>query len=180
MSVPEARLEETEYGLVPAGEGWFVVNAREARWRTDELGTWTGFAGDARFEQVGINLVVLEPGVPMAMYHYENDQEDFLVLSGEALAIVEGEERTMRQWDLLHCPVGTGHVVLGAGEGLCVLLAIGSRTAAEDWGAYPVDETALRHGASVEQETTKSEEAYARFTTPTSEIRYQEGWLPDL
>jgi uncharacterized cupin superfamily protein len=180
VSVPEARLDETEHGLVPAGEGWFVVNAREARWRTDDLGTWTGFAGDVRFEQVGINLCVLQPGVPMAMYHYENDQEDFLVLAGEALAIVEGEERPMKQWDLLHCPIGTGHVVLGAGEELCVLLAIGSRSGGEDWGAYPVDETALRHGASVEQETTKSEEAYARFTTPTRETRYRDGWLPDV
>ena len=86
----------------------------------------------------------------------------------------------MRQWDLLHCPAGTGHVVIGAGDGLCVLLAVGARSEREDWGAYPVDETALRHGASVEQETTKSEEAYARFTTPTSETRYREGWLPDL
>ena len=180
MSVPEARLDETEYGQVPAGEGWFVVNAREARWRIDDMNAWTGFAGDARFEQVGINLCVLRPGDPMAMYHYENDQEDFLVLSGEALAIVEGEERPMRQWDLLHCPAGTGHVVIGAGDGLCVLLAVGARSEREDWGAYPVDETALRHGASVEQETTKSEEAYARFTTPTSETRYREGWLPEL
>jgi uncharacterized cupin superfamily protein len=180
VSVPEARLEETEYGQVPSGEGWFVVNAREARWRIDDMNAWTGFAGDARFEQVGINLCVLRPGDPMAMYHYENDQEDFLVLAGEALAIVEGEERPMRQWDLLHCPAGTGHVVIGAGDGLCVLLAVGARSEREDWGAYPVDETALRHGASVEQETTKSEEAYARFTTPTSETRYREGWLPEL
>ena len=180
MSVPEARLEETEHGLVPAGDGWFVVNARETRWRFDDLGTWTGFAGDVRFRQVGINLCVLQPGVPMAMYHYENDQEDFLVLSGEALAIVEGEERPMRQWDLLHCPAATSHVVLGAGDGPCVLLAIGSRSGREDWGAYPVDETALRHGASVEQETASPEEAYARFTTPTQETRYQDGWLPDL
>ena len=180
MTVPEAPLEETEHGLVPSSEGWFVVNAREARWRMDELGTWTSFAGEARFEQVGINLCVLQPGVPMAMYHYENDQEDFLVLAGEALAIVEGEERPMKQWDLLHCPSGTGHVVLGSGDGPCVLLAIGSRSGREDWGAYPVDETALRRGASVEQETASPEEAYARFTTPTRETRYRDGWLPDL
>jgi uncharacterized cupin superfamily protein len=180
VTVPEARLEETEHGLVPAGDGWFVVNAREARWLVDELGAWTGFAGEQRFEQVGINLCVLQPGVPMAMYHWENEQEDFLVLSGEALAIVEGEERPLRQWDLVLCPVAARHVVLGAGDGPCVLLAIGSRSDREDWGGYPVDETALRHGASVEKETTKSSEAYARFTTPTAPTRYRDGWLPDL
>ena len=36
---------------------------------------------------------MLDPGEPMAMYHWETDQEDFLVLSGEPLLIVEGEER---------------------------------------------------------------------------------------
>jgi hypothetical protein len=32
----------------------------------------------------------------MAMYHWEADQEHFLVLSGDALLIVEGEERPLR------------------------------------------------------------------------------------
>ena len=30
--VPEAELEQTEAGLVPASAGWFVMNAHEARW----------------------------------------------------------------------------------------------------------------------------------------------------
>ena len=30
--VPEAELDQTEAGLVPASEGWFVMNARDARW----------------------------------------------------------------------------------------------------------------------------------------------------
>ena len=123
---------------------------------------------------------MLQPGVPMAMYHWEADQEDFLVLAGEALAIVEGEERPLRQWDLVHCPAETKHVILGAGDRPCVLLALGSRSGREDWGGYTVDETALRHGAAVETETTNVAEAYARFTTPTRETRYGEGWLPDL
>jgi uncharacterized cupin superfamily protein len=180
VSVPQAGLEQTEYGLVPSGEGWFVVNAREARWRIDDLGAFTGFAGEARFEQVGINLVVLQPGVPMAMYHYENDQEDFLVLAGEALAIVEGEERPLKQWDFVHCPAGAKHVIVGAGEGQCLIVAVGARdkSTGPDWGGYTVDEAALRHGAGVEQETTKAEEAYARF--PAREpSAYREGWLPE-
>ena len=94
--VPEAPLKETEAGIVPVGEGWFVLNAREARWRHREgRGQSLPFEGDADFRQVGINLFVLAPGEPMAMYHWEADQEDFLVLSGEALLIVEGEERPL-------------------------------------------------------------------------------------
>jgi uncharacterized cupin superfamily protein len=181
--VPEAPLEQTEHGLAPMGQGWFVLNAREASWN-DRPGRgarskFEGFAGEAKFSQLGINIQVIGPGEPMAMYHWEADQEDFLVISGEALAIVEGEERPMRPWDLLHCPAGTKHVIVGAGNGPCVLIAVGARgqSTGPDWGAYPVDEVALRHGAGVEKETTDADEAYARFKDgkPTS---YREGWLP--
>jgi hypothetical protein len=125
----------------------------------------------------------------MAMYHWETDQEDFLVLSGEALAIVEGEERPLRQWDFLHCPAGTNHVIVGAGEGPCIVFRVGSREnhtyrtaegeidGTDDWGAYTVDEAALRHGACVEEETTDANVAYARFPEPV-QTRYRDGWLP--
>ena len=124
-----------------------------------------GFEGATDFEQLGVNLTVLAPGEPMAMYHRENDQEDFLVLAGEALAIVEGEERPLRRWDFVHCPAGTEHVIIGAGDGPCVILAVGARdrSTGPDWGAYTVDEAAQRHGAGVERETTDAREAYARF-----------------
>src|SRR5207244_3036049 len=82
---PEALLEQTDAGLVPKGEGWFVVNAREARWREGDFGAYTRFEGDARFPQLGINLSVLQPGQASCYYHGEPDQEDFLVLSGECL-----------------------------------------------------------------------------------------------
>ena len=105
--VPETPLEQTEHGLVPNGEGWYVLNARDARWRHAEgRGAYSVLEWEPEFPQVGIHLVVLEPGEPMAMYHWEADQEDFLVLSGEALLIVEGEERPLRQWDFVHCPPG--------------------------------------------------------------------------
>jgi len=176
--VPEAPLQETEHGLVPAGDGWFVLNARDARWRRQSsLGRLTFFEGDeSRFAQLGINVSILGPGEPMAMYHWENEQEDFLVLSGEALLIVEGQERPLRAWDLVHCREGTKHVIVGAGVAPCVIVAVGTRIAGEDWGAYTVDEAALRHGAGVERETTKPEEAYARF--PVGEFtRYEDGSL---
>jgi uncharacterized cupin superfamily protein len=179
--VPEAQLKATEHGVVPESDGWFVLNARDARWRyADGRGAYSVLEGDQEFPQLGIHFVALGPGEPMAMYHWEADQENFLVLSGEALLIVEGEERTLRQWDFVHCPAHTNHVIVGAGNTTCVVLAVGARilTREPDWGGYPVDETALRHGAGVEEETTEPEQAYAGLTRrrPTA---YREGWLPD-
>jgi uncharacterized cupin superfamily protein len=178
--VPEAPLERTEHGLAAAGEGWFVLNAREARWRhRPERGESLRFEGDTEFPQLGINLFVLAPGEPIGMYHWVANQEDFLVLSGEALLLVEGEERPLRRWDFVHCPAGTNHIVLGAGHGPCVVLAVGAREHGdeESWGAYTVDELALRHDAGVEKETSDAEVAYARFPDPEP-ARYREGWLP--
>ena len=177
--VPEASLKSTEHGLVPAGEGWFVLNARDARWRhASGRGAGLGFEGETEFPQVAVNLFVLGPGEPIGMYHWEADQEDFLVLSGEALLIVEGQERPLRQWDFVHCPPATNHIIVGAGSGPCAVLAIGARAHQEDeeWGGYTVDEVALRHGAGVEQETSEAREAYAAL--PRREpTRYTEGWL---
>jgi uncharacterized cupin superfamily protein len=175
---PEATLEDTGEGLVPAGEGWFVVSAKDARWRDDgPLSKLCFFEGTGDFWDVGVNVGVLEPGHPMAMYHYENDQEDFLVLSGEAILVIEGEQRPLRPWDFVHCPSGTRHVIVG-GRGPCVVVSVGSRVNAEgDWGGYTVDEAALRHEAGVETETTEPKEAYARFPERRF-TRYEEGWLP--
>src|SRR5437660_284431 len=140
--VPEAPLRETEHGLMAAGKGWFVLNMREARWWYRGHGFEAGIGGEGDFPQIGIGLTVLAPGEPMAMYHWETDQEDFLVLSGEALVIVEGEERPLRQWDFVHCPPGTNHTIVGAGDGPCLVLAVGARdgSRAAEWGAYTVDE----------------------------------------
>jgi len=181
---PEAKLAQTEHGLVPKGQGWFVLNAREAQW-WERPGRGVlcefegaGFEGATGFLQLGINLTLLGPAEPMAMYHWEADQEDFLVLAGEALLIVEGEERPLRPWDFVHCPAGTNHVIVGAGDGLCLLLAVGARdrSMGPDWGAYTVDAAAIRRRAGVEHETTDPKEAYASF--PKSRLgRYREGWL---
>ena len=162
--IDEARLEQTEYGLAPASEGWFTVNVREAAWVTNEaMGAACVFEGEAvAFGQIGYTLAVLAPGQPSGMYHREGDQEDFLVLSGECIAIVEGEERTLRAWDFLHSPPGTEHIFVGAGDGPCVIFMAGAR-ANRGSALYTRDETALRHGAGVETETPESSEAYARF-----------------
>jgi len=124
-------------------------------------------------------LFVLAPGDPMGMYHWEADQEDFLVLSGEALLIVEGEERPLGQWDFVHCPPETKHVIVGAGGAPCAVLAVGAREHQDEagWGGYTVDEVALRNGAGVETETSDAREAYASL--PSREpVRYRDGWLP--
>jgi uncharacterized cupin superfamily protein len=178
--VPEAPLEPTDTGLVQAGPGWFVVNARDSRWRSaGGRGSVCVFGDEAEFAQLGVNLFVLGPGDPMGMYHWEADQEDFLVLSGEPLLIVEGEERRLQQWDFVHCPPGTKHIIVGAGEQPCAVLALGAREHQDGagWGGYTVDEAALRHGAGVDEETTDPMKAYA--PVPRREAtRYREGWLP--
>jgi len=175
--VPEAPLAQTEHGVLPVGEGWFVVNAREAEWRVWEgRGKWPRLEGaQTMFPQLGLGLTVLDPGEPLSMYHWERDQEDFLIIHGEALAIVEGEDRPLRKWDLLHCPASTKHSIVGAGGGPCVVFAVGARertmgraadgrlTVTKDWGGYPVDEAALRHGAGVEEETSDKRAANPTF-----------------
>ncbi|HEX5584659.1 cupin domain-containing protein [Gaiella sp.] len=183
--LPESPLEETDHGLVPTGKGWFVLNARDAPWwERGGRGFLCEFEdpeGDrSDFSQVGVNITVLPPGEVIAMYHWEVDQEDFLVLAGEAVLVVEGEERRLRPWDLVHCPPRTEHVIVGAGTTPCVVVAVGARVGSTGpaWGGYTVDETALRHGAGVERETTVPDEAYARFPKSTL-TSYPEGLLGD-
>jgi uncharacterized cupin superfamily protein len=176
--VEEARLVPTENGLVPEGEGWFVVNAREARWvENAAFGRWTTFEGDVRFPELGINIGVAQPGQPACMYHGESNQEGFLVLRGECLLIVEGEERLLRAWDFFHCPAWTEHVLVGAGGGPCVVLAVGARKPDSEV-RYPASAAAGARGAAVAETTESSREAYA--TSPEdAESPYREGDLPE-
>ena len=163
--VPEAPLEQTEFGLVPKSDGWFVVNARESRWvEHDAFGSGTSFEGEPHFQQLGINISVLEPGQPLCLYHRESAQEDFLVLFGEAMLLVEGAERPLKAWDFVHSPAGTDHVIVGAGDGPCAILAVGRRPDKELF--YPVSELAGRYGASAEQDTPDPKQAYAPFGRP--------------
>jgi len=178
--VPEARLEQGDGGLAPADDGWFVVNARHARWvHHDELGSAVVFEShEHRFPHYGVNIQVLQPGQPNCMYHGEEAQEDFLVLWGECLLLIEGEERRLKQWDLVHCPPWTEHVFVGAGDGPCGILMVGARNTGEGL-IYPVNDRALRHGAGVETATPDGDVAYARFS-PVVEGPYRDGDVPDL
>ena len=142
--------------------------------RNDSFGARCSFEVDGRLaierpdlqvqqhRQLGIKLHVLEPGKPSTMYHRESNQEDFLVLSGECLLIVEGEERDCARGISCTAAPGTTHAFVGAGDGPCVILMVGART---DDGTilYPRDETALKHGAGVEDDTGRPRIAYSPF-----------------
>jgi uncharacterized cupin superfamily protein len=171
----QARLQPAGNGFAPVGDGWFVLNAQKARWLTGDFGAYTRFEGEARFPQIGFNIGVLQPGQPSCMYHAEQEQEDFLILAGEALLIIDEEERPLQAWDFVHCPAGTRHVFVGAGSGPCVLLATGTRLS--DDVVYPESEVARRHGAGVRAETRDPDVAYADVKDDV-DTPYQRGWLP--
>jgi uncharacterized cupin superfamily protein len=180
---PEAPLRMSANGLVTDGEGWFVVNARESRWKDHgPLGVFCTFEGRRRFPHFGINISVFGPGQAMGMYHRESGQEAFLVLSGECTLIVEGQERTLTQWDFFHCAPGTEHVIVTRDEQSAVVLAVGARGRGVGGGVtYTAEATAARYGASVARETTRSAEAYAevRARLPRSTwVPFRPEWLP--
>jgi uncharacterized cupin superfamily protein len=168
----EATLTDTETGKVVDGDGWFIVNFAEASWEAlPDNGTWLNLGSpEAPFAQFGIGPHVLMPGEANGMYHGESDQEGFLVLAGECIAVVEGTERHMRQWDYLHCPPWTEHITIGAGDGPCVILMIGSRSP-DQKTQYAVDPVAARHGASVTTATDSAAEAYADRRGPVTRVR---------
>ncbi|HWE14695.1 MAG TPA: cupin domain-containing protein [Solirubrobacteraceae bacterium] len=173
----EAPLRRTAGGLVPEGDGWFIVNARDARWRNGEFGAYTRFEGKTPFPSLGVNVGVLQPGQPACYYHGENEQEDFLVLDGACLLLIEGQERRLKAWDFVHCPPWTEHVFIGADDGPCAILAVGTRLT--DEVVYPVSELARRHRAGVVRRTRDPGEAYAGLADDV-ESPYQAGWLPGL
>jgi uncharacterized cupin superfamily protein len=164
VSVPEARLDDFGSGLTPVTQGWFVVNVRDAEWWfTEGRGARCAFENEygnpaVEFPQLGINVTVLEPG-ETGLYHAEENQEAFLVLSGECALLVEGEERLLRPWDFFHSSPWTEHAFVGAGDGPCVIVMAGSRSG--PGVRYPVSELAARYGASVAEATSDWREAYA-------------------
>jgi uncharacterized cupin superfamily protein len=163
MPVKEASSEETPYGRYVTSDGWFVLNLADSlAVRNEEKGgaMYPLEPQESQFRDFGARVRVVWPGEPNALYHSEEAQEGFLVLSGECTLIVEEEERALRQWDYFHCPAGTRHVIVGAGEGPCAILMIGARPEVETL-RYPVSDLAARHGASAAEETDEPDVAYA-------------------
>ena len=155
--VPEAQMEDSPGGRKPAGEGWFVVNARDAAWiHNEKFGAGVTFEGTPHFPHYGINIQVLWPGQPNCYYHAEEAQEDFLVLSGECLLLVEGQERRLGAWDFVHCPPMTAHTFVATETGPCVILAAGNRR--DDLErVYRRSELALRYEAGSDVDTENPE-----------------------
>ena len=175
--VQEATLAKTDAGLVPEGEGWFVLNARDAVWiRSEERGSDSVLEGRQDWSELGFRVQVLMPGQRNGMYHGEKGQEDFLVVAGECVLVIEEEERRLRAWDFVHCPPWTRHIFVGAGDGPCVIVMVGSRAGGFEV-VYHVSELAAKYDASVHEETTKPDEAYAGFG-PEEMTAYEDGWLP--
>ena len=165
--VPEAPMEDGPGGKKPAGEGWFVLNAREGAWiHNEKFGAGVTFEGTPGFPHYGINIQVMWPGQPNCYYHAEEGQEDFLILSGECLLLVEGEERRLRAWDFVHCPPWTEHVFVGAGDGPCVFL--GRRRAERRRGA-PL--SGVRARPAPRGRRDRGGDRQARWPTPASRRR---------
>jgi uncharacterized cupin superfamily protein len=176
--VSEARLEHG----VPTTAGWFVINARDAPWLHNDMRAVCRFGGegDAHFDQLGISLYWLQPGKPISLYHHEAGQEDFLILRGQAILIVEGEERPLRAWDFFHCPSRTRHTIVAAGGDPVLVLAVGARVE-KGSARYPIEPAAVRHGAGVPDATVSPDEAYARFGPPrpgAAPVVFDHGDLP--
>lgn len=177
--VEEARLQDSGSGLMPATDGWFVVNVRDAAWETGPFGSGCFFESEAApFTQLGINVRVIERGRSRWLYHAESGQEDFLVLVGECVLLVEERERSLRAWDLVHCPPGTAHAFVPAGDTPCVILMVGAR--GPRWPArgiaYPRSDLARRHGVGVEKETSSPAEAQAALSLGDWRLARPESW----
>ena len=182
-AMPEAPLRTSKNGLVVEGDGWFVVNARDSRWKDEgPLGSYCTFEGKRRFPHFGINISVLEPGERIGMYHREKAQEAFLVLAGECTLVVEGQERPLATWDFFYCAPETEHIIVAAGKQSAVVLAVGARGRGVAGGLlYTVCKAAARYGASVTHETADPTAAYAKIWAklPRSRfVKYRRGWLP--
>jgi uncharacterized cupin superfamily protein len=181
MAAPEAPLRRAKGGLIPEGRGWFVVNAADARWKdAGPFGLYCPFEGKRPFLQLGINISVLQPGQSLGRYHLEPGQEeDFLVLDGECILVVEEQERSLARWDFFHCPPGVAHMIVGGGDGPSTVLSVGTRgngRGVSSGVVYPVSKVAARHGVSVERETDSPLEAYADAPRAKKSVPYG-GWL---
>lgn len=175
--VPEAPMRQTASGREPAGPGWFVVNAADAAWMGHRgYGAYAPFeSGDAPHAHLGYGFHVLMPGEPSTHYHGEVGEEAFVVLRGECKLLVEGQERTMRQWDVFHAPPWTRHGFVGAGDGPCVIWMMGARIE-PDHVIYERDPVAVRYGAAAPEETTSPKVSY-RDRPPREPVRFDPAWF---
>ena len=184
MPVEEAGSQDSQFGRFITSDGWFVLYLADAlAVRNDEKGgaMYPLEPRESPFHDFGVNVRILWPGDPNALYHSEGVQEGFLVLSGACTLIVEEEERPMRQWDYFHCPANTRHVIVGAGDGPCAILMIGKRPDVDI--RCPVSEAAGKYGAAVAREppnrTRHTPTGRANTSRPASRGRASPSKAPD-
>ena len=172
MAVAHASVEQTEAGTLVTSPGWFVLNVADAAWtRHERAGDRSNLEPrEARFEQYGIAIHILQPGQPNGLYHSESMQEDFLVLAGECLLLIEEQERRLKAWDFVHCASGTHHIFVGAGDGPCAILMVGARGEGKRLHYRP-SELAARHGAAAPEETESPAEAYREWPDEFTRMR---------
>ena len=149
---------------VPVTAGWFVVNVRDARWMHNRMRSVCRFGGEgeAHFDDLGVSLFWLRPAQAMSLYHHEAGQEDFLVIAGDCTLVIEGAEHSLQTWDFVHCPPGTAHTIVAAGDAPALVLAVGARKEKGN-ARYPVDPVAVSHGAGVPDDSTTASQTYASF-----------------
>lgn len=159
----KAKINSTEFGKAPDGEGWFVLNAAEAEWvKSPDFGHFCRFESETTtFPHVGINIHVMQPGQPGCHYHRENQQENFLVLSGQCKLLIEDQEVELGPMDFVHCPPDTDHVLIGAGKEPCTVVAIGCRKGGVEL-TYPKNELAAKYNASSPETTNDPRVSYAK------------------
>jgi uncharacterized cupin superfamily protein len=174
VAVDEAVIEQTDEGAVVVSPGWFVLNAADMAWMRDESGgggEWMDFGSpEGEYEQYGMGVHVLHPGQANGLYHSESVQEDFLVLSGECLLLVEEHERRLKAWDYIHFAPGTRHICIGAGDGPCAILMVGARGPGKTLH-YPATELAQRHGVAAPEDTTDPRQAYRNMPRDFRRVR---------
>jgi hypothetical protein len=130
--VPESQLEKTEHGLVSKGEGWFVLNKRDAVWRhVDGRGASASLAPISKASGNSSSSASIRScsgsGRTDGHVPLEGRSGGLPRGVGEAVLIIEGEERQLRAWDFVHCPPNTKRVIGGAGSGPCFVIAVGAR-----------------------------------------------------
>ena len=177
----ETPLERGDSGLVPAGDGWFVLNVADADWKTGVFGSYTTFEQQERGRSADVRADGDERLAPRARaaalpLPRRGDQEAFLVIKGDAVLIVEEQERQLRAWDLVHTPPWADHVIVGAGDGGLHVAAFGTRLG---------DVRCVTRAASLRSSTARV--SSRRRPTPTSPTRdvppdvpvqFSPGWLP--
>lgn len=108
---------------VEQGEGWAVGSI-------DAMGDGPGFRKIRRELGVtafGVNAVVVPPGVTSGAHYHDEQEELYLVLSGELDLILGEEVRTLGPGALARVDAATPRAIRNAGEQDAVYVCVGGK-----------------------------------------------------